>query len=453
MSMDNNNLPNDTGFPDGFLWGAASAAYQIEGAFDTDGKGPGIWDVLYQGNTIRNENGHVACDHYHRYQEDIGYMKQIGLKTYRFSVSWPRVIPNGTGKISQQGLDFYIDLVAELRAADIEPIVTLFHWDLPYSLHCRGGWTNDNIPTWFAEYTRVVVQALGDQVTYWVTLNEPQCFIGLGYEAGSKAPFYKEKPALVAATRNALMAHGKAVQAIRKYSKRIPKIGIAPCGPIFMPQDGSDEAIQYAENKTFYEPASSFDVSWFCDAPLLGTFPQQVCEYLGVKQVLSAQDMETVHQKLDFLGFNVYNASESNPQKGYEGTAYQGCPRTTMEWTIDPDVIYWAVRFLSKRYDLPVLITENGMSNTDFIMLDGKVHDPQRIDFVHRYLIALRKAIAEGYPVLGYTYWSIMDNYEWAEGYDKRFGLIYVDYQTQKRTLKDSALWYRDVIASNGGIL
>ena len=438
------------GFPKDFMWGAASASYQVEGGWDEDGKGAGIWDVLYPDHVAHNEHGHEACDHYRRFREDVAHMKALGLKTYRFSVSWPRVMPEGIGRVNPAGLEFYKELVQELCQAGIEPMVTLFHWDLPYALHLKGGWMNPEISDWFAEYTRVVVEALSDKVRCWMTVNEPQCFIGLGYETGVHAPFYKvPKQSLAVATRNVLLAHGKSVLAIRKYAKQPPIVGMAPTGPVFLPKDGSPEEIERARQKTFHQPASAFDIAWFCDAPILGTFPREVCDYLGVADVLQAGDMEIVRQPLDFFGFNVYHAAD-NGSPNYHGTTYQGCPLTASGWPINPDVMYWSVRFLYERYGLPVLITENGMANTDFVMSDGKVHDPQRIDFVSRYLAALKQAAEAGYPILGYTYWSILDNYEWAEGYDKRFGLIYVDYQTQQRTLKDSALWYRDVIACNG---
>lgn len=438
------------GFPKEFLWGAASAAYQIEGAYLADGKKPSIWDVLYPGNVASNENGHVACDHYSRYKEDVALMKEIGLKTYRFSVSWSRVMPDGTGAVNETGLQFYRKLVDELLAAGIEPMVMLYHWDLPYELHLQGGWMNNAMPDWFAAYTKVVVETLSDKVRYWMTINEPQCFVGMGYEMGWHAPFYKEKASLAPITRNVLLAHGRAVQTIREYAKITPKVGMAPCGPIFLPRDESPKEIETARRMTFEEPQNSFDFAWFCDAPILGTFPREICEYLGVDSVVDAADMKIIHQPLDFFGYNAYDGSAVRPLPDYHRLAYQGCPLTAMDWVITPDVLYWGTRFFHERYKLPILVTENGMANTDFVTLDGKVHDPQRIDYVQRHLKSLKRAMDEGYPVLGYTYWSILDNFEWAFGYRRRFGLIHVDYQTQARTMKDSAYWYRDVIATNG---
>ena len=442
-----------TGFPKEFLWGAASSACQIEGAHDADGKKPSIWDLLYPGNTVYNEHPHIACDHYHRYKEDVALMKEMGLKTYRFSISWPRVIPDGTGPVNQKGLAFYKNLVDELLAAGIEPMIALYHWDLPYALHRQGGWMNDNMPDWFAAYAQVIVEALSDKVRCWLTINEPQCFVGLGYEQGLHAPFYREKASLAVISRNVLLAHGRAVLTLRQHAKTPPIVGMGLLGKIFIPDDESPESIQAAYDKTFGPPDSAFDIAWFCDAPILGTFPQAVCDYLGVEQVLSPADMEIVHQKLDFCGLNVYQGHSitKQPQVGsFDGAYYQGCPVTAMDWPITPDVLYWSARFTHMRYQLPIIFTENGMANGDFVMMDGKVHDPQRINFIHGHLQGVKRALGEGLPILGYSYWSVMDNYEWACGYTKRFGLIHVDYQTQKRTLKESALWYRDVIATNG---
>ncbi len=434
------------GFSKDFLWGAATASAQVEGAWDQDGKGPSIWDVLYPGHTRNNENTHFACDHYHRFKEDVALMKELGLKAYRFSISWPRVIPDGTGEINPQGIQFYKDLAAELRAADIEPIVTLYHWDLPYALHLKGGWQNPEIVHWFADYTRVVVEALSDQVRYWLTFNEPQCFIGISYVGGEHAPFYNEPAALDKLTRNVLFAHAAAVKTIRKYAKTKPLIGYAPTGTIYEPADESPEAIEKARQDTF-ATYSVFTVSWWCDPVLLGKNapPAPGCP------VFTHEELAELHQPLDFMGFNVYQAAGQRvPGSPYSSNTWVGSPITTMEWPVTPNATYWTVRFLNERYGKDILITENGMSNNDWVMLDGAVHDPQRIDFLHRYLKTLKRAAEEGYGMVGYMYWSLMDNYEWAWGYGRRFGLIYVDYRTMERTIKDSGYWYRQVIDSNG---
>ncbi|MDR3276091.1 MAG: beta-glucosidase [Treponema sp.] len=442
------------GFPKDFFWGAASAAHQVEGAYLEDGKGLGIWDALAGGRVAHNENGNTACDHYHHYKEDVALMKDLGLKHYRFSVSWPRVMPDGTGRVNEKGLDFYRALVDELGAAGIEPMVTLFHWNLPYALHQQGGWKNPAIIEWFAGYVEVVTRALSGRVRYWMTLNEPQCFAGLGYEVGEHAPFQQEPESLPAVTRNVLLAHGRAVQEIRRNAQQTPHIGMAPTGSLYMPRDESPAAVEEARQLCFSALGGSFSIAWWCDAPYLGSFPEDVCRRLGVKELFSPGELAQIHQPLDFFGFNLYHAvGLPVPGSAYDSTRYQGSPRTSMDWPVVPEALYWGAKFLTERYKLPLLITENGMGSNDWVMLDGQVHDPQRIDYLHRYLRELRRAVDAGFPVMGYTYWSIMDNFEWAKGYDQRFGLVYVDYRTQKRTCKDSYYWYRDLIASNGANL
>lgn len=437
-------------FSKDFLWGAASAAYQVEGAYDEDGKGPGIWDALSHGHVANDDTGNVACDHYHRYKEDVALMKQLGLKAYRFSVSWPRVMPK-QGVINPKGLQFYSDLVDELCRAGIEPMCTLFHWNLPMWAHEQGGWRWDGISDVFAEYTKVVVEALSDRVTYWMTINEPSCFIGGGYFSGDLAPFECGRKNLsqqevfddaVILSRNVLLAHGKAVKAIRETTKRPAKIGMAQTGKLVMPISESEADIADAKRATFeeFDPSSFMhDCSWWSEPVFLRKAPYVMEGHL------SEEDLDIISQPLDFVGHNCYNLSRYDE---YKGTAAPkvGRPRTAMDWPITPDALYWTVRLLNERYHLPVVITENGMANLDFVMRDGKVHDPQRIDYLEGYLAGVERAVAEGYPMLGYLYWSIMDNFEWAKGYDRRFGLIHVDYQTQKRTLKDSAYWYADYI-------
>lgn len=448
-------------FPKNFLWGAASAAHQIEGAYNEDGKGLGIWDALTQepGHVMHGENGNVACDHYHRYKEDVALLKKIGVKTYRFSVSWPRVLPNGIGEVNTIGLQFYQNLVDELLEAGIEPMVTLFHWNLPMELYKRGGWKNPEISDWFEEYTNVVVKALKGKVKYFITINEPQCFIGAGMKDGVHAPFETcSTVELMGITRNVLLAHGKAVKAIREICGQDVSVGMAPTGPCAIPKDTSKEAIEEARYRSFAIHKDTYlgSNAWWADPIFLGKFPEEAKAAFGeLLPVFTKEEWQIVAAPLDFYGFNVYQAGDSIPNEpfSYERDAYTGSPRTAMEWMITPDVMYWSCKFLYERYKKPLLITENGMANNDFIFLDGKVHDVARIDFMHRYLLSLKKVIEDGIPVIGYMYWSIMDNYEWALGYDKRFGLIYVDYQTQERNLKDSAYWYREVIQSNGEML
>lgn len=449
----------EKGFCKDFLWGAASAAHQIEGAYLEDGKGMGIWDTFEQetGYIIRNENGNVACDHYHRYREDVAIMKELGLKSYRFSVSWPRVMPEGYGTVNEKGLQFYIDLVNELTEAGIEPMVTLFHWNLPTAIYELGGWENPQVVDWFEQYTDVVTTALGKKVKYWMTFNEPQLFIGAGLNAGVFAPFEKKSTeALMRISKNVYLAHGKAVRIIRKNCQN-SIVGMAPTGEIVIPRDMNAESIERARKLSFSMKKESFtsSITWWSDPVFFGKIPEDAQAIFGeCLPVLTEEEWEIVTEPLDFYGFNIYQGLEDlDSTEEYGPYAYPGSPKTSMDWNVTPEVLYWSCRFLYERYGKPIMITENGMSSFDWVSLDGKVHDPNRIDFLHRYLRSIKDAVSEGIPVLGYQYWSIMDNFEWIIGYDKRFGLVYVDYRTQKRTIKDSACWYRDVIATNGEIL
>ncbi|MDO4649466.1 MAG: family 1 glycosylhydrolase [Eubacteriales bacterium] len=430
------------GFSNDFLWGAASAAHQVEGAYNEDGKGLGIWDVLYEGHTNRNENGKVSCDHYHHMKEDVALMKEIGLKSYRFSISWPRVMPEA-GMINEKGLEFYSSLVDELVQSGIEPMVTLFHWNLPMWMHEKGGWENEEIVSFFCDYTKAVVEKLSDRVTYWMTLNEPQMFSTLGYVSGEHAPFLQKPEMIGAVTRNAMLCHGNAVKIIRALAAKKPKVGMAPTGNGITPLGNKEEDIEFAKALNWSDKTASFGNDWWQDVMILGQVPK------ALQPVISEEDLKTIVQPLDFCGYNIYQSMN------YSGmipnpNMYEGVARTAMGWAVTPEIIYWMTKFMYERYQLPILITENGMANCDWKMMDGTVHDPQRTDFIHRYLCELKKAVDEGIPVIGYTYWSFMDNYEWAEGYDKRFGLVYVDYRTQERTLKDSAKFYAEVIANNG---
>ncbi len=433
------------GFGKNFMWGAASAAYQIEGAYNEDGKGLNIWDEYTheKGHIKYNETGDISCDHYHRYKEDVAKMKEIGIKNYRFSISWTRVIPNGIGKINEKGLEFYSDLVDELIKNNIEPIVTLFHWDYPLELHKKGGWLNDESSDWFADYAEVVVKKLSDRVKYWITINEPQCFIGLGYCTGKFAPFQTlGNKDLLRISHNVLLAHGKAVKKIRENALQEVKVGFAPTGPCFIPKDNSPETIEIARQKSFEcnKDRFIFSNAWWSDPIILGKYPE-----IEIKPEIKAGDMEIISQKLDFYGVNLYQ-NHNDTMDDYK----QGSARNHLFWHVSPELLYWAPKFLYERYNLPIFVSENGIACHDWIHLDGKVHDPNRIDFIARYLKEYKRAADDGVEVMGYLYWSITDNMEWADGYDPRFGLIYVDYETQERTIKDSGYWYKEVIETNG---
>jgi beta-glucosidase len=442
-------------FPKNFAWGAAAASYQIEGAAHEDGKGDSVWDMFVRkkGTIYKGHTGDVACDHYHRYPEDVALWKQIGIKAYRLSVSWPRILPTGTGQVNEAGVAFYDRLVDTLLATGITPWLTCFHWDFPVDLYHKGGWQNRDSADWFAEYAGVLAERLSDRVTNIMTINEPQCFVLLGLDSAVQAPGDKlREEESVRAQHHVLLAHGKAVQALRANAKQPLHIGYAPVGIVSIPatDDPRDQAA--ADQRMATAEANRWDnVSWY-DPVFLGKYPERE----GLLSKLPKgfeQDLPTIAQPIDYCGTNIYfgtpvrAGANGKPELVPEAP---GAPITAFNWPITPSALFHGPRFFYERYKKPIVITENGLSCRDWVSVDGAVHDPGRIDFMTRYLRELHRAIQSGVPVDGYFHWSIMDNFEWAEGYKERFGLIHVDYQTQKRTLKDSALWYAKVIASDG---
>lgn len=444
-----------------FIWGVATSSYQIEGGSYEDGKGLNIWDAFCreEGKIFDDHTGDIACDHYHRYKEDIKAMKEMGVKGYRFSLNWARILPNGTGYKNQKGIDFYNNIINELIKNDIIPYITLYHWELPYELHKKGGWLNEEIIDWFAEYAAVVAEEFSDRVKYFITLNEPQCFVGLGYLQGNHAPGLKiQIKDTFQIIHNALRAHGRAVIALREHAKKDIEIGYAPTGPMFYPATDREEDINAAREQLFSLPDDmsnwTWNVSWFSDPVFLGNYPEEgLKKYKKYLPDITKEDMKLISQPLDFMGENIYNGamvySGLNKEIKFVNR-YIGFPKTSTGWPVTPECIYWGAKFLVERYKLPLYITENGMACHDVKSVDGRVHDPNRIDFLHRYLYGVKKAIEDGINIAGYFEWSFMDNFEWNEGYDKRFGLIYVDYTTLERTWKDSAYWYQKVIKENG---
>lgn len=452
----------DAGFPESFVWGAASSAYQIEGAASADGRGPSVWDDFCKrpGAVHAGHTGEVACDHYNRVLADVSLMEEIGLGAYRFSISWSRVLPDGIGPVNAKGLDFYDRLVDALLAAGIEPWITLFHWDLPLSLHHRGGWLNRESANWFAEYAATVAKRLGDRVSQWMTINEPQIYLGLGHAEGTHAPGLRlSLSERLLATHHTLLAHGRGVQAIRANAARRCMVGWAPVMKVDFPQTSSPADVAAARAATFgIGPSDTWNNNtWYADPVCRGHYPADGLALFGADAPrVQPGDMETINQPLDYYGVNIY--SGSCVRAGPDGRAVlvpgqPGGPETAFRWGVTPEALYWGPRMLHERYELPVVITENGMSNIDWVGTDGRVRDGARIDFTRRYLASLRQAIKDGVDIRGYFHWSIFDNFEWAEGYRHRFGLIHVDYQTQKRTLKDSAHWYARVIATGGAAL
>ena len=434
-------------FPKDFLWGAATASAQIEGGWDCGGRTPSIWDVAPAGKVHNDETCHTACDHYHRWREDVALMKELGLKSYRFSVSWSRIIPQ-EGTVNEEGLIFYSDLVDALLEAGIEPLVTLYHWDLPLWMHEKGGWKTLAIREAFLEYASAVVDRLSDRVQYWITFNEPQCFLMNGYMQGVHAPFQRDYLSLPRITRNFMLTNAATVRLIRERAKKNPKIGISFAAGAFIPAEETESSIETARHKSFFKGMGTMNNRWWMDPILLG---KPVAAY-GVYRSRK-RDMKDIQVDFDFIGINNYTAFNYSDWGGDKNIDTSNLPKNSLGWVIDGRSIYWTVRFLHERYKLPIMITENGMSNLDAVNEQGEVADDIRIGYIDEYLQNLKRAISEGIPVLGYQHWSFMDNFEWAEGYDPRFGLIYVDFGTGKRTIKKSGYHYKSIIESNGATI
>ena len=448
------------GFAKDFVWGAATSSYQIEGTGRDSGKGQNIWDVFTKepGRVYEGHTGDIACDHYHRFREDVAYMKELGLKGYRFSIDWSRVLPEGTGKVNEKGIDFYNALIDELLEQGIEPYITLYHWELPYEIYKRGGWMNPEIVEWFGQYARLVAERFSDRVKYFFTLNEPQCFVGLGFLQGCHAPGVKAPLRdTFEMAHNALKAHGRAVQMLRAYGKQNVQIGYAPTSGMCYPEKETPKDIEAARKALFALPDDlsnwTWNVSWWSDPVILGKYPEEgMKKYEKYLPVITDEDMKLISQPIDFYGQNIYNGrcirmgTDGRPE---EVRRPAGFPKTATNWPVTPEALYWGPKFLYERYRKPIYITENGRACHDTVSQDGKVHYPNRIDFLARYLKNLKRA-AEEIDIRGYFQWSLMDNFEWDKGYAERFGIIYVDFETQERIWKDSAYWYRDLIRRNG---
>jgi beta-glucosidase len=439
-------------FPKDFLWGTATSAYQIEGAWNEDGKGPSIWDVFshQKGRVVNGETGDVAADHYHRWREDVGIMADMGLKAYRFSIAWTRVLPQGVGAVNGAGLDFYDRLVDALLERGIEPFPTLFHYDLPLALHERGGWPNRETARAFGEYAAAVAQRLGDRVTYWITHNEPAVTAGSGYLTGEHAPGQVNPFAALRATHTLLLSHGYAAEAIRAHSRRAPQIGIAldlhPMHPA-SPRKCDQRAARRLDglgNRLFLDPL------------LRGHYPADMRWLLRVLFLkIEPGDMARIAAPLDFLGINYYTRvvvrCALNPLMLFTAQVEpQGGERSEM-WEIYPAGLYELITHVWEEYrPKQIIVTENGIPVSDAPGDDGRVRDEARIRYLRAHIAQTHRAVEQGIPVTGYFVWSLLDNFEWTLGYQKRFGLVYVDYATLKRTVKDSGRWYAQVIRENG---
>ena len=441
-------------FPDGFLWGTATASYQIEGAWNEDGKGESIWDRFAHtpGKIQNGDTGDVALDHYHRYKDDVTLIKSLGAGAYRFSISWPRIFPEGTGAPNPKGLDFYSHLVDELLANGIAPFATLYHWDLPQALQDRwGGWESRDTANAFADYSGYVAEKLGDRIRHYFTINEFTVFVEFGYANGVFAPGLKLPPARLNQLRhNTVLAHGLAVQAIRAKAQPGTMVGLAENMTAGVPVIETPEHIAAAEHYTREANAGYLTVI------LEGRYTDAFLASTGADAPkFTPEDLKVISSPLDFVGINVYvpkyvRAIDSAP--GFEALEFsKSHPRMASSWHfIGPEVLYWAPRHLVKLWSVKdIFITENGCAAADDPAADGIVYDSDRIMFLRSYLAQLQRATAEGMPVRGYFLWSSMDNFEWTSGYAMRFGLIHVDYATLKRTPKLSASFFREVVGRN----
>jgi len=459
-------------FPAGFVWGAATAAYQIEGAVALDGRTASIWDTFSHtpGKIAGGDTGDVAADHYHRYRHDVALMARLGLTGYRFSASWSRVLPSAGAAPNPRGIDFYSRLVDELLEHQIEPVVTLYHWDLPQELQDAGGWTNRVTAERFAEYTAVLTRALGDRVTTWATVNEPWCSAFLGYGSGVHAPGIVDEAASLTAAHHLNLGHGLAAQAIRSEVGQRAQVSISLNLHVVRPRTDSDadreaaRRVDAVANRIFLDPLfrGSYPEDLLADTA-------EVTDWSFVRP----GDLDTVCGSLDVLGVNYYNPAlvagydGAGPREDFDGhgagagTAWPACrtvqfprapgPYTAMGWDIDPTGLSELIGRVHAQYPpIPIFVTENGAAFDDVVQDDGTVHDPLRQEYVHAHLLAVHSAIEAGADVRGYFLWSLLDNFEWAQGYSKRFGIVHVDFHTQRRTLKDSAHWYAATIAAGG---
>ncbi|MFD0068490.1 GH1 family beta-glucosidase [Streptomyces sp. NPDC056690] len=463
---------SDTSFPPGFVWGAATAAYQVEGATTADGRTPSIWDTFsHTPGRVRNgDTGDIAADHYHRYRDDVALMKDLGLKAYRFSISWSRVQPTGRGPAVERGLDFYRRLTDELLEAGITPVATLYHWDLPQELEDAGGWPHRDTAHRFAEYADIMARALGDRVSMWTTLNEPWCSAFLGYGSGVHAPGRTEPAATLRAAHHLNLAHGQAIGALRSVLPASAQTSITlnlhQVRPLTNSADDAEAArrIDAVGNRIFTGP--------ILDGAYSADLIEDTARIVDWGQLIQDGDLAEISRPIDVLGVNYYSptvvslaadgddatkndghgASDHSPWTGSDHVAFHlaNDELTAMNWAIDPSGLHTLLTDLAASHpQLPLMVTENGAAFDDYISPEGTVQDPQRIAYLHAHLDAVRRAITDGADVRGYFLWSLLDNFEWSYGYSKRFGTVYVDYSTQRRIPKASAYWYGDVIRSN----
>ncbi|MEO6715412.1 MAG: GH1 family beta-glucosidase [Mycobacteriales bacterium] len=449
-------------FPAGFVWGSATAAYQVEGAAHDDGRQPSIWDTFCRtpGKVHNGDTGDIAVDQYNRYADDVALMSKIGLQAYRFSVAWPRIQPTGSGPANEKGLDYYERLVDSLLGAGIKPFLTLYHWDLPQPLEDAGGWPERDTAHRFADYAQIVYERLHDRVRSWTTLNEPWCSAFLGYGSGRHAPGRQNEADSIKAAHHLLLGHGEAVTAMRAMHEGDNEFGVtfnlAHASPVTDSAEDADAVrrIHIVQNRLFLDPT------------LLGEYDDELTTFIdgvaGTEHIHDG-DAATIGASLDFLGINYYmpfvvrgggepDTVNPSPYSGAQDVAFEygGRELTAMGWEVDAKTFEEVLTRVARNYPpIPIYVTENGAAYDDYSDPEGNVHDPRRRQYVHDHVGAMHDAMAAGADIRGYFLWSMFDNFEWAEGYAKRFGMVYVDYPTQTRIMKDSAHWYASVIASN----
>jgi beta-glucosidase len=444
----------ETGFPSDFAWGTATAAYQIEGAAREDGKGESIWDrFAHTPGTIEDgSTGDVACDAYHRREEDLDLLARLSANAYRFSIAWARVLPEGRGKVNLAGLDYYAKLVDGLLARGIRPFVTLYHWDLPQALQERGGWANRDAAGYFADFAQIVARALGDRVGHWITHNEPHIVVSHGHVDGTKAPGLRNRALAAPVSHHVLLSHGLAVQALRAETAQGTQVGITLNFTEFEPH--SDREGDIAATRTLDGQRHR----WYLDPLYRGAYPDDITPLVQMPpDLIRSGDMAIIGTSTDFLGANYYTRVRVRAGRKGPLDPVKAKPRgnlTTMGWEVYPEGLYNLMLRLRDEYHVPKLyVTENGAAYPDVLTETGDVHDVKRIDYLREHFLAARRAIAAGVPLRGYFVWSLMDNFEWSYGYTQRFGIVYTDYQTQRRILKDSAAFFARIAATNGGYL
>jgi beta-glucosidase len=447
----------DTVFPKDFLWGTATASYQIEGAVHEDGRGESIWDRFSHtpGKIYQDQNADVACDHYHRYREDIRSMKQLGLKSYRFSVAWTRIFPTGGGKLNTPGIDFYQRLVDELLDSGIVPMITIYHWDLPQALQEKGGWANRDTVKYYRDYAGCLFERLADRVRLWITHNEPWVASFAGHGTGEHAPGMQDMQTAVQVSHHLLLSHAQAVLLFQEHRGPDSGIGITlNIAPVYPDTDSADDE----QAARYYD---GFQNRWFLDPVFRGCYPEDMLEAYGQAHqapVVQAEDLEAFEKsRVDFLGVNYYMRQIlRRPRKPGElfsvvRPAYPGVRFTEMEWEVYPAGLYDLLTRIQRDYDSPeIYVTENGIACPDRMDSDGQIRDRERIVYLRDHFAAAHRAMQQGVRLKGYQVWSFMDNFEWAHGFSKRFGIVHVDYRTQARTLKESANWYGEVIENSG---